>query len=146
MGGCIASAFALWGLAIGGQFESWPLRANVFALGLANGAFAVAAIGSMMSLASEGKSNREGVRMGLWGAAQAIAFGLGGFLGTVGVDLVRFLTESIPASYGVVFAAEGLLFFVSAGLALHVGAARARKDHARITVAGDGYLAGVGGP
>ena len=34
--------------------QDWPLRANVFALGVANGAFAVAAIGSMMALAGAG--------------------------------------------------------------------------------------------
>ena len=60
---------------------AWPLRPTVFALGVANGAFAVAAIGSMMGLAGEGREAREGVRMGLWGAAQAIAFGLGGLRG-----------------------------------------------------------------
>ena len=39
--------------------------------------FAVAAIGSMMSLAGSGSKRREGTRMGLWGAAQAIAAGFG---------------------------------------------------------------------
>ena len=71
----------------------WPLQASVFALGVANGAFAVAAIGSMMALAGRGREAREGVRMGLWGAAQAIAFGLGGFAGTVAADLARQLYE-----------------------------------------------------
>ena len=60
-----------------------PLRASVFALGVSNGVFAVAAIGSMMALAGQGAGAREGTRMGLWGAAQAVAFGLGGFAGTV---------------------------------------------------------------
>ena len=45
-------------------------------LGFFNGMFAVAAIGSMMALAGEGRDAREGTRMGLWGAAQAIAAGL----------------------------------------------------------------------
>ena len=61
----------------GSRPAGWPLRANVFALGVANGVFAVAAIGSMMALAGAGRGGREGVRMGLWGAAQAIAFALG---------------------------------------------------------------------
>ncbi|MEM8916467.1 MAG: BCD family MFS transporter [Pseudomonadota bacterium] len=147
VGGCVASAVALAGLAVSSHFgETWPLRANVFALGLANGAFAVAAIGSMMGLAGEGKERREGVRMGLWGAAQAIAFGLGGFLGTVGVDAVRYFSGSIAMSYSTVFAAEGLLFLVSAALALRVGMEGMRERRSRLTVAGDGYLAGVGGP
>jgi BCD family chlorophyll transporter-like MFS transporter len=51
---------------------------TVFVLGVANGAFSIAAIASMMALATEGRAAREGVRMGLWGAAQAIAFGVGG--------------------------------------------------------------------
>ena len=62
-------------------------QANVFLLGAANGGFAVAAIGAMMVLASQGQQKREGIRMGMWGAAQAIAFALGGFLGTVAVDV-----------------------------------------------------------
>ena len=45
------------------------------ALGVSNGVYAVAAIGSMMGLAGRARAAREGTRMGLWGAAQAIAFG-----------------------------------------------------------------------
>ncbi|HYN38770.1 MAG TPA: BCD family MFS transporter [Rhodospirillales bacterium] len=81
IGGCILSAAALFSLAVAGlTAPAWPLRASVFALGLANGAFAVAAIASMMRLVGAGQSAREGVRMGLWGAAQAVAFGLGGMI------------------------------------------------------------------
>ena len=76
VGGCIASAGALSALATGGlRADSWHLSANVFALGFCNGAFAVAAIASMMTLASEGQSEREGLRMGLWGASHRICFG-----------------------------------------------------------------------
>ncbi|MEL7256195.1 MAG: PucC family protein, partial [Pseudomonadota bacterium] len=90
VGGCFASAVALAALATGALVgPSWPLNASVFALGLANGAFAVAAIGSMMTLASAGEKQREGTRMGLWGAAQAVAFGLGGFLGAAAIDATR---------------------------------------------------------
>jgi len=77
VGGCAASALALAGIAYGGgQALAWPLRLNVFLLGVANGAFAVAAIASMMTLAGRGRRRSEGIRMGLWGGAQAIAFGL----------------------------------------------------------------------
>jgi BCD family chlorophyll transporter-like MFS transporter len=90
VGGCLASAVALACIASGGLLAPhWPLPANVFLLGVANGAFAVAAIASMMTLASRGAARREGLRMGLWGAAQAIAFALGGFLGTVAIDVSR---------------------------------------------------------
>lgn len=124
VGGCIASALALFGLAAGGVLNgAWPLRETVFALGVANGAFAVAAIASMMSLAGAGGAGREGVRMGLWGAAQAIAFGIGGFAGTVAIDVTRALIPSAGMSYALVFACEGLLFLVSAGMALRIAAA-----------------------
>jgi len=90
VGGCLASAVAFVGLSFAAySSETWPLRENVFFLGFANGAFAVAAIGSMMGLANTGEAERQGTRMGLWGASQAIAFGLGGFLGTVAVDVAR---------------------------------------------------------
>ena len=68
-------------LAAGVIGPRWPLHATVFALGAANGAFSIAAIGSMMRLVGEGRSERQGVRMGLWGAAQGVAFGLGGLCG-----------------------------------------------------------------
>ena len=87
-------------------------------LGLGNGAFAVAAIASMMTLASEGAVKRDGVRMWLWGAAQAIAFALGGFLGTVGVDVSRMLVADPALAYGLVFALEALLFVAAASIAL----------------------------
>jgi BCD family chlorophyll transporter-like MFS transporter len=125
IGGCIASAIALGGLVTAGFVgPGWPLRQTVFLLGFANGAFAVAAIGSMMALASQGRESREGTRMGLWGAAQAIAFGVGGFLGTVGSDAARLVLGSPAAAYVTVFAAEALLFLWAAWLAAHVGAGR----------------------
>jgi BCD family chlorophyll transporter-like MFS transporter len=126
VGGCVASALALLALATAGLAgPGWPLRATVFALGLANGAFAVAAIGTMMALASSGEPSREGIRMGMWGAAQAVAFGLGGFLGTAASDLARQLLGSPLLAYATVFSAEGLLFLISAALALRVGQVRA---------------------
>ena len=121
VGGCIASALALAAIALGGFFApTWPLRSSVFALGVANGAFAVAAIGSMMALAGRGRENREGLRMGLWGAAQAIAFALGGFLGTVAIDVVRLLLENPASAYAVVFCGEALLFLLAAALGSRV--------------------------
>ena len=89
------------------------------ALGLFNGMFAVAAIGSMMALASEGRSAREGTRMGLWGASQAIAAGFGGLLGAGAVDIMRSLTGDAQA-FGVVFTFEALLFVAAALLAAQI--------------------------
>ena len=122
IGGCAASALALAGLVLGGLQEGshWPLRANVFVLGVANGAFSIAAIGSMMALAGQGQQDREGVRMGLWGAAQATGFAIGGFLGTAASDLARWLLGSQVAAYLSVFAAEAALFVLAALLARHI--------------------------
>ena len=118
VGGCIASALALSGLVLAGRVgPGWPLTANVFLLGAANGAFSIAAIGSMMRLAGEGRQRREGVRMGLWGAAQALAFGLGGLAGAAASDVARWLIGSPGAAYACVFALEALLFLVAARLA-----------------------------
>ena len=58
--------------------------------------------------------------MGLWGAAQAMAFGLGGLAGAAGSDFTRaWLGSAVPA-YGAVFTAEALLFVVAALLALGI--------------------------
>jgi MFS transporter, BCD family, chlorophyll transporter len=128
-GGCLASAMALAGLVIGGQMgPPWPLRANVFVLGVANGAFSIAAIASMMALASQGRGAREGTRMGLWGAAQAIGFAVGGVAGTAASDLARWLLAGHAGgpvgaqvtAYGCVFAAEALLFVAAAMLAARI--------------------------
>jgi len=110
---------------------AWPLKQNVFALGFANGMFAVAAIGSMFSAAA-GQTSREGIRMGLFGASQAIAFAVGGFAGTVTADLLKYITQSNSISYGAVFGLEAALFIVSAMLALRIGAPAKQTTDAMI--------------
>lgn len=118
IGGCAASAIMLTVLAFGGLMSAeFPLRQAVFLLGVANGAFAVAAIGSMMDLVGRGGKRREGVRMGMWGAAQAIAFGLGGLLATGAVDLSRLLMADVEVAYAIVFVMQAGLFLVAALLA-----------------------------
>jgi BCD family chlorophyll transporter-like MFS transporter len=129
LGGCLASAVALLCLAAAAVIgPSWPLRETVFMLGVTNGAYAVAAIGSMMALVSAGGEKREGVRMGLWGAAQAFAFGIGGFLGTLASDVARYLLSSPGLSYAVVFASEAGLFVIAAVMAVWVHRAQGRAD------------------
>jgi BCD family chlorophyll transporter-like MFS transporter len=118
IGGCLASALALGALAFGGLLApNWPLNASVFILGAANGAFAVSAIGSMMGLANQGRGQREGVRMGLWGAAQALAFGAGGLFGTSASDLCKTLIGAPAPAYAAVFACEAALFLIAAHFA-----------------------------
>lgn len=122
IGGCLLSALMLLGLVAAGIVgAAWPFKANVFALGVANGAFSIAAIASMMRLAGEGRGAREGTRMGLWGAAQAVAFGMGGLVGTAASDLARWLIGTPAHAYAAVFAFEAALFVASAVLAAQMG-------------------------
>ena len=151
--GCVASAVALSGLALAGLApQGWPLRENVFLLGVANGAFSIGAIGSMMQLASHGRESREGLRMGLWGAAQGIAFGFGGLVGTAASDLARAWIGLPGAAYASVFAAEALLFLAAAGLAARIvvprgPAASSRPTHpASVDTAGPGGTPAFGAP
>jgi BCD family chlorophyll transporter-like MFS transporter len=142
IGGCLGSALGLLLVAMAGfAGPSWPLQPSVFFLGAANGAFAVSAIGSMMGLASDGKSAREGLRMGLWGAAQAVAFALGGLVATSSSDIARQLLGSPAAAYAAVFTAEALLFLFAARLAAGVFPTR---GFSRIAHAGPAMATGRG--
>jgi BCD family chlorophyll transporter-like MFS transporter len=87
---------------------------------VANGAFSIAAIASMMTLANQGARRHEGTRMGVFGAAQALGFGAGGFLGTVAVEAGRSLLgpDELGSSYALVFGLEALGFFGAQTLAL----------------------------
>ncbi|WP_108781746.1 BCD family MFS transporter [Pontivivens insulae] len=120
-GGCIASAAALLAIAaIAPMGPGAPLLPLTVLLGAANGAFAVAAIGTMMQLASEGRSAREGTRMGLWGAAQALAAGFGGLAGALAVDVMRALLPAPGTAFATVFIVEAFLFLAAAIMAWRV--------------------------
>ena len=113
--GCFGSAIMLAGLSVAASVGlTWPMQANVFGLGVANGVFAVAAVGAMLGLASDGKSSGEGARMGVWGASQAIAFGAGGLLGAVIVDLLRRQMGQDNIAFQAVFAIEAVMFILAA--------------------------------
>ena len=132
VGGCLASALAMAGLSVAaGLGGSWPLLANVFLLGVANGAFSIAAITTMMRLAAAAKDGREGTRMGLWGAAQAAAFGLGGLLGTAASDLAHALLGEQRTAYAAVFGMQALMFAVSAAVAVRLRAGPAQRQPLR---------------
>lgn len=133
IGGCAGSALMLAALSLAGfAGDTWPLTETVFALGVANGLFAVAAIASMMGLVSKGNRKRDGVRMGVWGASQAVAFGLGGIAGTLIVDVVHHLTGSTLHAYALVFAMQAALFGVASVLAQRV----TRKDAVAVITSG----------
>jgi len=122
VGGCLVSGLAMLGLCIAGAMgPPWPLKPNVFLLGVANGSFSIAAIATMMRLATQGGEARAGTRMGLWGAAQAMAFGLGGLLGTAASDLAHYFLSAQGTAYSCVFGFETVMFVMSAGCAVWVG-------------------------
>jgi MFS transporter, BCD family, chlorophyll transporter len=125
--GCLSSAVMLGALSIAAAVgPAWPLKANVFGLGVANGIFAVAAVGAMLGLASDGSSSGEGARMGVWGAAQAIAFGAGGLLGAIIVDLLRGTMADDSNAFQIVFVVEGAMFILAALVA--TGTSMARRE------------------
>lgn len=125
--GCLGSAIMLGGLSVAAAVgPTWPLKANVFGLGLANGIFAVAAVGAMLGLASDGTSSGEGARMGVWGAAQAIAFGAGGLLGAVIVDVLRGTSADGSNAFQIVFVIEGAMFILAALVA--TGTSMSRRE------------------
>jgi MFS transporter, BCD family, chlorophyll transporter len=123
--GCLGSAVALVGLALSARYAPvWPLKANIALLGFCNGVFAVSAIAAMMALAGAAGPNREGVRMGVWGASQAIAFGVGGLIGAVGVDLGRSIMRADAPAFTLIFGCEAGLFLIAAAIALRAVSGR----------------------
>ena len=125
--GCLGSAASLYIIALTGLgWVALPLTPLVVALGLFNGMFAVAAIGSMMALAADGRARREGTRMGLWGAAQAVAAGFGGLTGAArGRSAARGSLSDGDAFAGV-FLFEAVLFLAAALMAVRVMDAQPR--------------------
>jgi BCD family chlorophyll transporter-like MFS transporter len=120
--GCGAAASVLLLLSIVGMVAAGiPLALLYAALGLANGIFAAAAIAAMMQLAARGTSGRDGVRMGMFGAAQALAFGLGGLAGTILLDVGRLIAGGVPGGYATVFLVDAALFLAAAVMAQRIG-------------------------
>ena len=116
--GCVASGAALLAVATSPLIGSLlMLKGALFALGVANGAFAIGAIGSMMSLSAASDRSQTGVRMGVFGASQAIAMAAGGMLGAGASDVMRSVFDSDRLGYGSVFAMEAALFIGAAVLA-----------------------------
>ncbi len=105
--GCILSAAGLMALGAG-----LPLVPATVTLGLGNGLFVVGAIGSMMRLAAA-KPGATGTRMGVFGAAQAIAAGLAGLIATGTLDVARMVLPDASA-YALVFGIEAVLFLAAA--------------------------------
>jgi BCD family chlorophyll transporter-like MFS transporter len=132
MTGCILSALGMLALCWSGFIASdahlIPLSPLLFVLGLGNGLFSIAAISTMMRLSTQTQHSPEddphavkpGLKMGLWGAAQAVAFGLGGLLGTAASDLALRVMTSAAGAYAMVFALEASVFLTAAFIAWRV--------------------------
>ena len=117
--GCVVSAVFFALLAASPTVGSVVFfKSTLFGLGLGNGAFTIGALASMMALTADDTHGRAGLRMGVFGAAQAVAMGSGNFLGAVGSDAARLVLGSSTAGYVVVFAIEGVLFALAARFAL----------------------------
>jgi len=135
--GCLGSAASLVLISTLGQIgPSAPLLPAVVLLGFFNGMFAVAAIGSMMALAGQGRNAREGTRMGLWGAAQAIAAGFGGLAGAALVDLLRIQMTDATA-FGTVFLIEAALYLAAAYMAVRIMDSRQSIPAPRAAIPGE---------
>jgi len=132
--GCVSSALMLFVIATSAAAHlGWPLKEMVFVLGIANGLFAVSAIAAMMQMVGQGKQQREGVRMGIWGAAQAIAFAMGGLVGTGLSDLARILMEDAGTAYALVFCVQAAFFIAAALLAKNLFSMTSQTSDHRIS-------------
>ncbi len=127
--GCGASALAYLAMVASPGFSSVPVfTAIVVVLGLSNGVFAIGAIGSMMALTGDKTDGRAGLRLGVFGAAQALAYAVGTMSGAAGVDAARAILDSPVRGYLAVFAVQALLFGASAWLALRSASSERATD------------------
>ena len=67
--------------------------------------------------------------MGVWGASQAIAFGLGGLFGAIIVDQLRSLMGEDVTAFQIVFAVEAIMFIAAALVA--TGTTMTRPESAK---------------
>ena len=117
--GCLFSALSLFIISLLALTFTEPnlLNSVVFIFGISNGVFTAGVLGTMLHLASRGSGdNKEGTRMGIWGAAQAYATMIAVFFSTVLVDILGLIMTSIPSVYGIVFLTAACFFIASAYL------------------------------
>jgi BCD family chlorophyll transporter-like MFS transporter len=127
--GCMASAVTYVALAASPVLgDVRTFTAIVMLLGLANGVFAIGAIGSMMALTGDKTDGRAGLRLGVFGAAQALAYAVGTMAGAVGVDTATAVLASPLRGYLAVFSVEAVLFAASAFLALRSASSERAND------------------
>lgn len=142
--GCVLSAAFFVLLALSPLTGSGlVLRATLVGLGFGNGMYSIGALASMMALTADKSDGKAGLRMGVFGAAQAVAMGTGNFIGAAGSDIARSSLGSSTGGYVAVFAVEAVLFAIAAVFALRATA----RTEARLGLAaadGDTMLAVIG--
>lgn len=117
--GCLFSALSLFIISLLALTFTEPnlLNSVVFIFGISNGVFTAGVLGTMLHLASRGSGdNKEGTRMGIWGAAQAYATMIAVFFSTLLVDILGLIMTSLPSVYGIVFLTAASFFIASAYL------------------------------
>ena len=117
--GCLFSALSLFIISLLALAFTEPnlLNSVVFIFGISNGVFTAGVLGTMLHLASRGSGdNKEGTRMGIWGAAQAYATMIAVFFSTLLVDILGLIMTSLPSVYGIVFLTAASFFIASAYL------------------------------
>ena len=117
--GCLFSALSLFIISLLALTLKEPnlLNSVVFIFGISNGVFTAGVLGTMLHLASRGSGdNKEGTRMGIWGAAQAYATMIAVFFSTLLVDILGLVMTSLPSVYGIVFLTAASFFIASAYL------------------------------
>ena len=117
--GCLFSALSLFIISLLALTFTEPnlLNSVVFIFGISNGVFTAGVLGTMLHLASRGSGdNKEGTRMGIWGAAQAYATMIAVFFSTLLVDILGLIMTSLPSVYGIVFLTAASFFVASAYL------------------------------
>jgi BCD family chlorophyll transporter-like MFS transporter len=130
--GCLIAALGMTGLSLAAllyaQNIKLPINLVLTVLGVGDGIFSIAAISTMMRLSTSAEIStvvdsshiKPGIRMGLWGGAQAVAFGLGGIVGTGASDLSLRLVGNPSVAYACVFSLEAAMFLIAAYVAWRV--------------------------
>lgn len=104
--GCVLAGLSfllLSGSSIGGT-EAF-LMISVFFLGVGKGTLNVGMARVMVRVS---RVDLSGMIMGLWAVVGGLAIGFGELGGAAAVDLLAAITGSVPASYAILFVAEGL--------------------------------------
>ena len=98
------------------------VKGAVVGLGIGNGIFCIGALTTMMELGAARRDGRSGLRMGVYGAVEAMAMGAAGLLAAGAFDVARALLGSPTGGYVTVLLGEALIFGVAAVVAVRSGA------------------------